>query len=248
MLLLLTAGCGGDGAPAVPAPVSTTAPVVTSSPTRTAAPTATQSPAATPAPPPAPARQDIRAGRLRIPVLGIDAPVQGSQVIPDTSVPLPGCPAPPPGSTTLTVPNFGLATPDEALDRIENKAWIFGHSRWQSAPGLLLRLQDINVGDEVFVDGVVRHTREPVTGRRFVVEGLYVADIESGQTLVAAGTPAEIPAQPLVILQTSIREDGHGKPWILDQQRVLAKSRNVVQGSLDDPCKYLLLFVFARAS
>jgi len=245
-LFALTVGCAGEGAPASPAPAGTTAPAATASLTMTPAPSATSSPAATPAP--TPARQDIRAARLRVPVLGIDAPVQGSQVIPDTSVPLPGCPAPPPGSTTLTVPNFGLATPDEALDGIENKAWIFGHSRWQSAPGIFLRLQDISVGDELFVDGVLRHTSEPVANRRFVVERLYIADIDSGATLVAAATPAEIPAEPLVILQTSIREDGYGKPWILDQQRVLAKSRSVVQGSLDDPCKYLLLFVFARAS
>ena len=207
---------------------------------------ATPSPTRTPTPTPTPERLDLRARRLRIPALGIDAPVQGSQVVPDTSVPRPGCPAPPPGQTTLTVPNHGIATPDEPIEGYENAAWIFGHSRWEGAPGVLFPLPNLNVGDEVFVDGLQRTTATEVTRRRFVVEGLYLTDIESGGDLLAAET-SKVAAKPLVILQTSVREDGPG-PWILNQQQVLAKSRNVVQGSLDDPCKYLLLFVLARAS
>ena len=43
-------------------------------------------------------------------------------------------------------------------------------------------------------------------------------------------------------------EDGPGKQWILDQQKLLAKARNLVEGNLNDPCKYLLLFVTAHAA
>ncbi len=139
-------------------------------------------------------------------------------------------------------------TPVDAIEGLENKAWIFGHSRWLGQPGILFSLQDLNVGDELFVDGVDRTTGERLAGRRFVVDGLYLTDIESGGRLVTAGSAAEVPAKPVVVLQTSVREDGAGKQWILDQQTVMAKSRNLVEGDLNDPCKYLLLFVFAQAA
>ena len=199
-------------------------------------------------PTPQPIRIDIRASRLAIPALGIDAMVQGSQVAPDTSPPTPGCPPTPPGSTTFTVPEQGIATPVEEIEGLENKAWIFGHSRWQGQPGVFFRLQDINVGDELFVDGVDRRTGERITHRRFVVNGLYLTDIDAGGKLVTAESPAEIPAKSLVILQTSVREDGANRQWILNQQQVVAKSRNLIEGDVNDPCKYLLLFVFAQAS
>jgi hypothetical protein len=51
-----------------------------------------------------------------------------------------------------------------------------------------------------------------------------------------------------VILQTSARESGANKAWILNRQTVMAKARNIVAGDVDDPCKYLLLFVLARYS
>jgi len=193
-------------------------------------------------------RIDIRATRLTIPALRLDAPVEPSRIVPDDSPPPAGCPAPPPGQTTLTVPNQGIATPADSIEGLENKAWIFGHSRWQGAPGLLFGLQDLDVGDEVLVDGVDRRTGQAVTRRRFVVESLYVTDIESGGRLVSAAGPSEIPARPLVILQTSVRESGPNRPWILSRERLDAKARTLVEGDLGDPCKYLLLFVIARAA
>lgn len=223
-------------------------------PSPTVSPTtsnATSKATATPQPtPPSPqlGQAGIRASRLAIPALGIDVAVQASQVILDTSPPTPGCPPTPAGQETFTVPEQGIATPVAAIEGLENKAWIFGHSRWLGAPGVFYRLQDINVGDELFVDGVDRTTGERLAGRRFVVDGLYLTDIESGGRLVTAESAADIPARPVVILQTSVREDGAGKQWILDQQKTLAKSRNLVEGDLNDPCKYLLLFVFAQAS
>lgn len=233
VLAVLLLACTARGGPPAPTASGTVSATATRTPTPTATPTAS--------PPPA----EVRAQRLRIPALGVDAPVQGSQVIPDTSTPRPGCPAPPPGQTTLTVPNYGVATPDEPIEGFEHKIWIFGHSRWAGQPGVLFGLPNLNPGDEVFVDGTDRRTSTEVTRRRFVVDGLYLTDIESGGKLVGADDPAGVSGR--VILQTSVREDGPG-PWILNQQQVLAKSKNLVQGSLDDPCKYLLLFVFARAS
>ena len=236
LLLALALGCTATGTREVSTP---TPQPPTASPS-TATPTATTTPQVV--------RVDIRASRLAIPALGIDSAVQGSKVVPDTSPPTPGCPPTPPGSTTFTVPEQGIATPVDEVEGLENKAWIFGHSRWQSQPGVFFRLQDINVGDELFVDGVDRRTGERITHRRFVVSGLYLTDIDAGGKLVTAGSPAEIPAKSLVILQTSVREDGANRQWILNQQQVVAKSRNLIEGDVNDPCKYLLLFVFAQAS
>jgi len=181
-----------------------------------------------------------------VPSIDIDADVQGSQTIPYVYVPPPGCPDRDSEETeTVTVPNQGIATPEDVLDGLENKAWIFGHSRWLGAPGLFLSLQDLDIGDEIVIDGTDRATGEELTGLRFVVDGLYLADTDSGESIINAEDPDDVPRQPVVILQTSVREDGPGKSWILDQQGLLAKVTNTVEGDLDDPCKYLLLFVTA---
>jgi len=240
VLLASILACTGSSAPPAPTPSATES----ATPSATASPS-TPTPISTPTPMPTPERLDIRASRLAIPSLGIEAPVQDSRIIPaSTYPPTPGCPAPPPDEETFTVPNQGIATPIEAIEGLENRAWIFGHSRWLGAPGLLYALEDINLGDEVFVEGTERTTGAPVPRTRFVVDGIYLTDIESGGTLVGGDTPAT----PTVILQTSVREDGGGKPWILNQQKVTAKARNLVEGDVNDRCKYLLLFVFARAS
>jgi hypothetical protein len=219
-------------------------------PTLALAPTATPPPAptATPPPPTAPprvVRRDIRATRLTIPALNIDEPVQRSQTIPYRYTPPPGCPPRPQDTSTVTVPNQGIATPVENLEGLENKSWIYGHSRWQGVPGVLFGLQDIVPGQEIVLDGVDRGTGEELLRRRYVVQGLYLTDVDSGDTLINAYGPAAIPANPIVILQTSVREDGPGKQWILDRAKLMAKAQNLVAGDLNDPCKYLLLFVFA---
>ncbi len=92
-----------------------------------------------------------------------------------------------------------------------------------------------------------RRTGEQVIRQRFVVEGIYLTDKGSGAELVTADDPAEIPAVPTVVLQTSVREAGANKHWLLDREQVLSRSTNLVEGDLEDPCKYLLLFVIARA-
>lgn len=164
----------------------------------------------------------------------------------DTSTTLPGCPPTPPGQETFTVPAQGIATPVNTIEGFEHKVWIFGHSRWLGQAGLFLRLEDISVGDELLLDGADRRTGQSFAGRRFVVDGLYLTDIESGGALVN-GLPNN-PGSPIVMLQTSVREDGANKQWILSQQKVTAKARNMVEGDINDPCKYLLLFVIAQAS
>jgi hypothetical protein len=234
----LLAACGSDDVELTPIP--------TASPRPTASPTEAPPPTAEPSPTPELVREDVRATRLVIPALGIDSEVQGSQTVPYVYVPPPGCPDRGTEETqTVTVPNQGIATPEEDLEGLENKAWIFGHSRWLGVPGLFLGLPNLNIGDEVIVDGVDRATGESLSGLRFLVDGLYLADTDSGESILNAAGPQDIPPEPVVVLQTSVREDGADRPWILDKQTLLSKATNTVQGDLDDPCKYLLLFVTA---
>ncbi|MEE8421434.1 MAG: hypothetical protein V3S31_01510 [Dehalococcoidia bacterium] len=251
---VFAAGCGGDGAsggpaasPTTPLPEAATAtapPNVTSTATA-GGPSATATLAPSPAPPVV--RQDIRVTRLVIPAAGIDAEVSPSQTVPFVYAPPPGCPPAADGAETLEVPNQGIATPAEALEGLENKLWIFGHSRWAGVPGLFFALQDLGPGDEVLVDGVDRVTGEALVAQRYVVTGFYLTDTDSGETFLNAADASETPAGPIVLLQTSVRERGADRPWILDRSTVLAKAENLVQGDLDDPCKYLLLFVTAEA-
>jgi hypothetical protein len=236
ILVTLSSACGGgassSGSGAGAPDVATEPPATATAP-------------ASPTPPPLVLR-NIRPTRLQIPSLGIDARVQESHTIPDTSVAPPGCPQRPPGQETLTVPSSGIATPAEMIDGLENKAWIFGHSRFGGVAGTFLGLQDLNIGDELFIDGVVRETAELLTHKRFVVDSIYLADTDSGEKLINASSPADIPRDPIVILQTSVREDGQGKQWILNQQKVLGKAVNRVDGDYNSYCKYLLLFIFAK--
>jgi hypothetical protein len=235
---VLLAACSSGGAPPTPAVA----------PSDTPAPSPTTGATATPAPSPTPelVRQDIRATHLVIPALSIDSEVQVSQTVPYVYVPPPGCPDRGSEETqTVTVPNQGIATPEDDLEGLENKAWIFGHSRWAGVPGLFSGLLNLDVGDELTIDGVDRATGESLTGLRFVVDGLYLADTDSGELILNADTPQDIPPEPVVVLQTSVLEDGAGKPWIFDKQTILSKAKNTVEGNVDDPCKYLLLFVTA---
>ena len=237
LVVAFVAACSGGSASGGDSPVSP--PPTEMAATATAAPTSTPQPTV---------RRDIRASRLVIPSLQINTEVKTSQVVPNTSAPPPGCPARPEDKDTLTVPEQGIATPADGLEGLENKAWIFGHSRWQNRPGVFFSLQEISVGDELFVDGADRATGEPVSSLRFVVTGIYLTDTDSGEKLISAETPGEIPSRPVVILQTSVREQGSGKQWILNEQKLRGKSTNLVEGDINDPCKYLLLFVIAQPS
>jgi hypothetical protein len=190
-------------------------------------------------------RHDILVNHLTVPSVRIDIPVQLSLTIPDTVLPPPGCPVKP-LDTTFTVPNSGVATPKDPVEGLEGKSWIFGHSRWQGVPGVFFVLQDMKVDDELFVDGVDRSSGEQISHKRFVVTGLYLTDLDSGDDLVSKGPPKQVAGKSLVMLQTSVREEGAGKSWILGEEKLRAKTVNLVQGDLKDPCKYLLLFVVAQ--
>ncbi|MEI6136974.1 MAG: hypothetical protein WCQ48_06115 [Chloroflexota bacterium] len=238
LLMALAVACSACGPRQAPSPRE--------SPTATASASPTSTAVASPTPRPVPV--DIRVTRLAIPSINIDSPVQGSQVVPSTSVPTPGCPARPVGEETFTVPNYGIVTPEGVVEGLAGKSWIFGHSRWQNQPGILYSLQDISVGDELFVDGVDRGTGQPVAHRRFVVDGIYLTDIDSGGEVVAKAGASTAAPKPVVILETSVREDGANKQWLLNQQKVLTRARNVIDGDVNDPCKYLLLFVVAQSS
>jgi hypothetical protein len=192
-------------------------------------------------------REDILASRLTIPSLGIDSAVQLAQEIPYVDMPLPGCPAHPDDTSTLTVPNSGIATPEELVDGLENKAWILGHSRFAGVAQTFYSLQNISLGDELFVSGENRVSGAAIEGKRFVVDGIYLTDTDSGEELLN-NDPGVVPPKPIVVLQTSVREDGPGKQWILDEAKLMGKAKNLIEGDINDPCKYLLLFVFATAS
>jgi hypothetical protein len=189
-------------------------------------------------------RRDVRATRLVIPALGLDTEVQASPTVPYVYVPNPGCPPGPQDSETVTVPDQGIATPADSIEGLENKAWTYGHSRWLGVPGLFLGLQYLDIGDEVFVDGIDRATDEALAEERYVVDGFYLSDVDSGDSFLTATDASQIPPKPIVVLQTSVRERAD-RPWILDRELLLSKAENIVEGDLDDPCKYLLLFVTA---
>jgi hypothetical protein len=145
------------------------------------------------------------------------------------------------------VPEQGVATPEDEFEGHEYRSWIFGHSRWQSRAGLFFALQDAAPGHEVVVDGIDRGSGEQLTALRYVVDALYLTDLGSGSSLVAE-PPGVAPSASAVVLQTSARESGPARAWLLDEQKVRSRSQNLVEGDLEDPCKYLLLFVVARAS
>src|ERR1044071_3210858 len=169
-LSLLVAACGGGGGDTG----------VTISQTSPEAGATALPPTATPLPPPTPTpvivRRDIFADHLVIPSLKIDAPVQPSQTIPYVDTPLPGCPGDTKNTETLVVPTSGVATPAKGEDGLENKAWIFGHSRYLGAPQTFFVLQNINVGDEVIIDGKDRATNARLTNQRFIVNKIYISD------------------------------------------------------------------------
>lgn len=138
------------------------------------------------------------------------------------------------------VPNHGVVTPGPRILSMENKVWIMGHSSWQGVPQDMFSLQNINIGDEVILDVQDRESREPYNNVRFTIQDLVVTDISGGGKLLNNGE--EAPIFPYLMMQTSVRENGEGKKWILDRDLLMSKARIFIEGSIDDPSKYLLLF------
>jgi len=237
-MLAVACGSGGDGGSGASISQTAATPEI-----KTPLP-----PTATALPPPTPTpvivRRDIFADHLVIPSLKIDARVQPSQTIPYVDSPLPGCPGDTKNTETLVVPTSGVATPAKGEDGLENKAWIFGHSRYLGAPQTFFALQNINIGDDVIVDGTDRQTKARLTNQRFVINRIVITDADKGGELLGTDSIEQMPHIPQVILQTSVRESGAGKQWIFDRDRLTAKAQTVVDGDINSPCKYLLLFVF----
>jgi len=69
---------------------------------------------------------------MRIPSLGIDAPVAPAEVLAGTG-----------GASEIVVPTSGIVSPNHLLgDESINNVWILGHSRWHRVPQLLYTLAD----------------------------------------------------------------------------------------------------------
>ena len=191
-------------------------------------------------------RRDIEATHLEISTLNIDLPVQlvpvghySGQV---------GCPPHYVDGPSLAAPDYGIATPNQPIEGVENKVWIFGHSRWQGVETDFHRLEDLNLGDQVIIDGTDRQTGQQYSNLVFTMTHLYLADQDAGSDLIKAPSEEAVPIRPEVVINTSARENGVGKAWILDQSKVLSKAENLVQGDLADPCRYLELWIVAEAS
>lgn len=137
------------------------------------------------------------------------------------------------------VSDHGGVTPDFKVLSMENKIWIFGHSSWQGVPQDLYRLQDINKGDEVVIDVQERETQKRYDNLKFTIQDLVLTDTDGGTDLLNSG---EAPIFPYLMMQTSVREDGVGKKWILNRDLLMSKARVLIEGDIDDPTKYLLLF------
>ena len=85
------------------------------------------------------------------------------------------------------------------------------------------------------MDGVDRVTGEALAAQRYVASGIYLAGIDSGYTFLNADDASETPPEPIVVLQTSVRERGAGRPADPGPVDVLPKAENLVQGDLDAP-------------
>ncbi len=220
-------GCDADDPrEGVPSPQATFE--ATPRPRRTAAPYVTPSPSLTPRP--AEVRLDVLPTALRVPALGIEAPVLPAQTAPGTG-----------GNYEILVPESGLVSPNHLIgDHSINTVWILGHSRWHRVPQLLYTAADLNVGDTIGVGGRDRLTDRELPGLTFEVERLVLADQES------AGREIYTPrTQPRLIVQTSVRQL-YDPEWILDRVTLEAKAEVAVETSVDDLSKYLLLLVVGR--
>lgn len=218
-------GCDVEAREAPPTPLPTLE--VTPRPAHTAAPYVTPSPS--PIPRPAEVRLDVLPTALRIPALGIEAPVFPAQTAAGSG-----------GSYEIIVPESGLVSPNHLIgDHSINMVWILGHSRWHRVPQLLYTTANLNAGDTIAIGGRDRRTDREL-GLTFEVERLVLTGQESaGREIYAQRT------QPRLILQTSVRQL-YDPEWILDRATLEAKAEVAVETSVDDLTRYLLLLVVGR--
>lgn len=186
-------------------------------------------------------REDIKPRSLNIPAINLPvSPVQDSIFIN--------------GESDLRDDSKGVFTPKDNLLGLENKSWIFGHSSHQYVPGkhtpdLLYDLADLNIGDEIYIDGVDRENKFDLGRLRYVVSRIVLID-KSGALHVLGNPNGKIPNVPRLLIQTSVRQDKPGADWLppIPKEVLEKKAEVIVEGDIDDPAKYLLLFVMANLS
>lgn len=145
-------------------------------------------------------------------------------------------------SYDLSVPDFGIATPPEGIDNLPNVTWIYGHSSYKGEKGIFASLDRLEIGDPVYLDGRIEGSSQKFKGIRFLVDNFYLADKESGRKLTAhINNTSE---KPVLLMQTSVREDKSQK-WLFKKEDIISKTTNTIDGDVDDPDKYILLFVSA---
>lgn len=146
----------------------------------------------------------------------------------------------------LDVPEQGIATPNGSIGKTDvNNIWIYGHSRWMGVPQLLYSLKDINLGDLITIDGQII-PQQKTSRLNFTVDKILLEDRESAVKEIND----EKPNLPRLIIQTSVRENGtdsngNAKPWIFNRNAIEKKAQPKIEGDVNDPKKYLLLFVIA---
>lgn len=147
----------------------------------------------------------------------------------------------------LDVPEQGIATPNGSIGKTDtNNIWIYGHSRWMGIPQLLYSLKDINLGDLITIDGQMI-PQQKTSKLNFTVDKILLEDRESAIKEIND----EKPNLPRLIIQTSVRENGtdstgNAKPWIFNRNAIEKKAQSKIEGEINDPSKYLFLFVIAQ--
>lgn len=186
--------------------------------------------------------RNIRATRVSIPSLQFNHNVFGDYSIKDGTV-IPD----PKGGNIYTLEDDNIYFP--------NESYLYGHSSEKGVPQLFYSLQDLNITDRIVIDGRDRRTGEELKGLEFEATRLCIADIERLGALISITEGEELPRQPVLLLQTSVKPDIehaytldiNGRPkWIFDKEKMLRKADRMIDGDMEDPNKYLSLLVFAK--
>jgi len=145
-------------------------------------------------------------------------------------------------SYRVSVPDVGIATPPPKIDNLPRVTWVYAHSFINGEKGTFVNLNHLSVGDQIFINGHDEEGRADVYNYTYEVGGFFLADKESGGKLASEFNKSE--EGEILLLQTSVRENG-SKKWLIPKNEILGKAINVVEGDLEDPSRYLLLFVIA---
>lgn len=182
--------------------------------------------------PPRPLRLAIVPKRLSIPSMGIynlDIQLGKTEKLSDKK-------------SQFIAPPEGIATANNVLGRGNNNTiWIYGHSRLNGIPQTFYGLQDLKPGEKIVIDGDDITRDRILEGLEFEVEDRVLGDMTSGEKLIFSGGTR----YPRVVLQTSVRESGD-KPWIFNRVKIENSTVSIIEDSVDNPSKYLLLFIVLK--